>query len=104
MTSLGDSIVVNAIDPQTDQANKELLLKVINQQQVFHSELQPQERDRLGLTFTTGIKEQVKYGFEFIAGEWHEVAFDPLNWISQYHEEKFGKIENALRSPYLYRM
>ena len=92
---IGAITVPNSIDREIDIANRQTLLKVINQPNIVNTELRPVEGDKLALTFTTSDELQVKYGFEFVRGEWHETTFDPIKWMSQHHEEKFGRIENA---------
>ena len=88
----------NFIDAKTDYLNRENLLQRINEPDVFDIELQPQNKDRLQISFSCAVAtdNRLTYGFVFNKGKWFPEEFDFLEWQWKHQEEHFGRIKNAI--------
>jgi hypothetical protein len=93
------------ISPEDEAFNSTLLLKLLNDGNVFDTDLHPKSKDRLLLSFhcpkaTTGTdSNQLEYGFEYSRGKWKLEDFDPFEWTWKHDKKSKGKIENALQLP-----
>jgi hypothetical protein len=97
---IGEALLPAYIDPATDALNKNLLLQLLNQEDIFDFELVPQEKDRLQLSFLVKPiygDDHLSYGFEFRKRKWRLTSFDYLQWMWHHEEEARGKIKNGLK-------
>ena len=96
---IGTTMMPYYIDPVTDKFNIGQLLNLLNDGDPFDTEIIPQERDRLQISFTIGPGKDdfITYGFEYQNHKWQEEPFDPFGWMYQYSEEQSGKIKNPLQ-------
>ena len=100
---MGEPVIPAFLNPQHEAFNSELLLRLLNEGDVFDIELKPKNNDRLLLSFYVsntmyaGGSNQKDYGFKYDRGKWKAHPFDPFEWERKHDEEKEGKIENALQ-------
>ena len=95
---LGETIPPYAIDEQIDFSNRKLLLKRVNEPGAFDIKLNPNNNDRLQLSFTcvNEIGGMIHYGFVFENGKWVEMEYDCMEWEWHHEEIEFGKMKWAL--------
>ena len=98
---MGEPMLPASISPQDEAFNAALLLKLLNQGDVFDIDLHPQNKDRLQLSFyikhppSPSESQHIHYGFEYHNGQWHPEAYEPLEWENTHDEEEQGKIAQA---------
>ena len=91
---LGEPVMPAFIDPTLDVLNRDLLLKLLNDGNVFDDPLYPVNKDRLQLSFEIGERGRVNYGFVYKKKKWQAIKYDYFDWCSDYDEIKNGKIKN----------
>lgn len=98
---IGIPILPSFISPEDNTFNRALLLRLINEGNVFDIDLRPQNKDRLQLSFYVDkpIKiwesKEIHYGFQYRNGKWLPKDFDSFEWEWKHDEEKSGKIDKA---------
>jgi len=91
---MGNPMMPAFIDPATDVLNRDLLLKLLNDGNVFDDPLYPVNKDRLVLSFGLSDGGFVKYGFVYKKNVWQAIKYDYFDWFSEHDEIKKGKIKN----------
>ncbi len=96
---IGETVLPFSISPDDQAFNEQLLLELINEGNVFDTELNPKSKDRLLLSFrfndqidSGDVSYNVDYGFEYLNGKWQHLLYDPLEWSWKHEEESLGKI------------
>lgn len=99
MMVFGEPFLPYFIDEDIDNLNQSLLLKLLNEGNVFDDEINTAERDRLQLSFQIekNLSQSLNYGFEFREGRWKKYPFDILDWMKKHEQEMYGKIMNAIK-------
>lgn len=101
---MGEPMLPASISPEDEAFNAALLLKLLNEGDVFDTDLHPQNKDRLQLSFLvnqSAAKSErlhMHYGFEYYNGQWHHQPYEPLEWEGTHDEEEQGKIAHAKAS------
>lgn len=101
---MGEPMLPASISPEDEAFNAALLLKLLNEGDVFDTDLQPQNKDRLQLSFSVSQpaeksgRQHIHYGFEYHNGQWQHQLYEPLEWESTHDEEEQGKIAHAKAS------
>lgn len=92
---IGEFMLPYMIDEKILINNKAILLKRLNEADVFDVELFPKNKDRLQLTFTCpgADNQKITYGYSYKKGKWVEEDFDPLEWSWYHDQERFGTIK-----------
>ena len=95
---IGDLLLPYSISPESDQFNRRLLLKLLNEENAFDAGISPIQNDRLEISFTVGPGpfNRVSYGFAFRSNQWKAAYVDPFGWEETHDIEKTGKVRNAL--------
>ena len=93
---MGECMPPAQIDPQIDAMNENLLLLLLNEKNVFDTNINPLEKDRLEISFLVSPEnyERLTYGFEYRNGKWRIELYDVFEWMSHHHDEISGKIKN----------
>jgi len=101
---IGEAILPYDLSVEDEQFNRETLLRLLNDGNVFDVNLEPSNKDRLQLTFTVknsgelrGERPQIDYGFEYRNKRWNLIEYDVFEWLLHHEEERYGKIKNALQ-------
>jgi hypothetical protein len=89
---IGESVMPAFIDPEKDIYNQNLLLKLLNEGNVFDEPLFPINKDRLQISFDLEEKGQLNYGFLFKTNQWTIIEYDCFDWLTAHKEIKEGKI------------
>jgi hypothetical protein len=94
---IGEPMLPHYIDPADETFNWALLLRLLNEGDIFDIELHPKAGDRLELAFKYGEDSfprdsRLHYGFCFSKGKWVKDEFDGLEWMWHHNEERYGKI------------
>lgn len=77
--------------------NPKILLKKLNEQNIFDKPLEFFEKDRLLISVQFRENEcRTDYGFEYKKGKWKIKEFDYFGWMAEHYEFKEGKIKNAV--------
>ena len=95
---IGEPMLPTTISFKDDTYNRQLLLQLLNEGNVFDVELNPKEKDRLQLSFSMArglLTNEVYYGYEFRKGKWKALVFDRLTWAWHHNYECFGAIKEA---------
>jgi len=92
----GEIVMPAFIDQETDINNRNLLLKLLNNGNVFDQPIYPVNKDLLLLSFKTKEGDHFNYGFLFQKGCWQETEYDPFVWENKHEEIKTGEIINPL--------
>ena len=98
---IGETILPADISAEDDQFNRDTLVRLLNDGNVFDVDLKLSDKDRLQLTFTvrdvsSGDNAQIDYGFEYLNSRWEMIEFDGLEWMWRHNKKQHGKIENAM--------
>lgn len=72
--------------------NEETLLALLNNRNIFDSDIEFKEKDLLHIAFNFDGKYQGDYGFKFKKGQWVNVGYEVFLWMQQHEEIKWGKI------------
>ncbi len=97
---IGEAMLPASISFEDDKFNRDTLLRLLNDGNVFDVDMKPSYKDRLQLTFTNSSsseKFQIDYGFEYLNDRWELIEFDHLEWMWHHEEDLFGKIKNAMK-------
>jgi hypothetical protein len=94
---IGEPMIPYFLDPEKDLYNKELLLKLLNDQSAFDAGIQPKENDYLELNFDiNGAYPLLNYSFVYKRHRWKETEYGGVTWMWHHDEYAAGKIVNAL--------
>lgn len=85
--------------------NKDNLLVLLNKNNCFDFEYQPQNKDRLLISlldttnndFDEGYSENITYGYEYKNGKWKIKDYETFEWYEKYDEILEGKIKNLYK-------
>ena len=82
--------------------NKDILLALLNKNNCFDFEYQPQNKDRLLISLQTNAEEDfeeesIAYGFEYRNGKWKIKDYETFEWYERYDEILEGKIKNLYK-------
>jgi len=95
---VGETMLPYFISADDDEFNRNLLLKLLNEKDVFDIEMNPQNKDRLQLTFKPSTKSHcIYYGFEYLNGKWIHSSYDWHEWQWHHDRELSGEIRNAMQ-------
>ena len=99
---LGEAILPRSLSVEDEWFNRETLLRLLNEGNVFDVDLKPANKDRLLLTFSVAGdvfagNPRINYGFVYNNGHWHPIEFDVFEWMHHHDEAEFGKIKDALK-------
>ncbi len=96
---VGEWMLPASASASDEKFNRRLLLKLLNEGNVFDVEINQKQNDLLQLSFRPqpdGLT--LTYGFVYRKGKWVAKEFDPLEWMWRHEEEKEGEIVNALQT------
>ena len=92
---LGSAMMPLEIDFFTELQNQETLLKRVNERDAFDIDLNPEEGDRLLLSFRKDKDAPpLWYGFEYFDGVWEEESYSVFDWMETHKEGEKGKVYN----------
>ena len=94
---MGEPVMPVFIDPAMDTFNRSLLLKLLNDGNIFDDPLYPVNKDRLQLYFKISDEGGVHYGFIYKKNDWQAIEFDYFDWFSKHDEIKKGKIKSPFK-------
>jgi hypothetical protein len=96
-TVVGESLVPYYESMESFIRNKVLLIRLLNEGNVFDEPLYAKEKDRLELSFYCHTEEErLTYGFAYYNGEWKEESFNSLDWLREHNSEIKGKITSIM--------
>lgn len=101
---IGRTMVPDVLDPQDEAFNRALLLARLQEPDAFDVDLEPQEGDRLQLTFQVSGRDgagqqppkMITYGYAWSGGRWVEERFDHHMWQWQHDRERFGELRPGM--------
>lgn len=99
MQVVGVALYPYMVDEETELANTNLLLRLLNEGAVFDEPIHPKEGDLLSLHFRPDKDPDwdLAYGFIYHDGKWEEEGFQVFKWMAHHQEKIHGKIKNALK-------
>ena len=85
--------------------NKDNLLVLLNKNNCFDFEYQPQNKDRLLISlldsanndFDEEYSESITYGYEYKNGKWKIKDYETFDWVEKYDGILEGKIKNLYK-------
>jgi hypothetical protein len=89
---MGSPIMPADIHPETNQLNRELLLRLLNEVNAFDKPIYPQEKDRLLISFDVDDVSRLNYGFTYHENKWQQLPYDYFDWHTRHDNIKMGKI------------
>lgn len=90
IVTIGEPVVLATIDATKDNNNKNLLLQLLNDGNVFDEPLYAVEKDKLLISFDLGEKGRLNYGFLYKNKKWNNTDYDFFDWDNENDEIKEG--------------
>ena len=92
---VGEAMLPSWLDPEEDAYNKDLLLQMLNECNVFDKDHGLKQRDRLQITMHLPAKSELHYGFEYRRGKWYVEDYYVIEWMWKHERKEMGVIKSS---------